>query len=77
MVDRHTWTHQEIAEIKDIYKDCIKESNHNKYGKGRIEEGMKESKRIGGVIWKLSTQKIKSKISWLRLGKNRSRKSRV
>ena len=76
MVDRHTWTSEEISEIRKIYKDCLKERNHNKYGKERIEEGMKESKRKGGVIWKLKMHKIKAKISWLRLAKSRLEKSR-
>jgi hypothetical protein len=62
---RHKWTEEEILELKEVFRKFFLENKIP--GMKDIEKLKIKSKNKGGKIWLLSTDKIKKKISWIRL----------
>ena len=65
ITNRHRWTPEEIAELKTIFEQWFKEDSTP--GNKVIAKAKQHSKEKNGLIWKLESDKIKKKISWMRL----------
>ena len=60
---RHKWTETEIGEIRLIFKNYLKDKITP--AAREIKKGIEMSKKKNGHIWKLKSENIKKKISWL------------
>ena len=68
MVNRHNWCEEEMMELHDIFKDFFKE---DKTPSRKEAEAIVKQNKNKGLLWKISTDKIVKKISWIKMQKKR------